>query len=190
MTDYGVVTAPGAVKFERVLPGPIERVWAYLTEPEKRAKWLAAGKMELHEGGRVTLEFRHADLSAIADPVPERYKEYEHGSTMEGRVTRCEPPALLSFTWGEKAGESHVTFELTPRGKDVVLTLTHERLPNRTEMVSVSGGWHTHLDILSAVLSGGEPRPFWSTHVVLEDEYERRIGRTRAASGEEASPAP
>src|SRR5262245_18404599 len=29
----------GAISFMRVLPGPIERVWAYLTEPEKRGKW-------------------------------------------------------------------------------------------------------------------------------------------------------
>ena len=35
--DYGVVTAPDTVKIERMLPGPIERVWAYLTDPAKRA---------------------------------------------------------------------------------------------------------------------------------------------------------
>lgn len=29
MNDQGVLTAPGMVRFERVLPGPIERVWAY-----------------------------------------------------------------------------------------------------------------------------------------------------------------
>lgn len=32
MSEYGVVTEPDAVRFKRVLPGPIERVWAYLTE--------------------------------------------------------------------------------------------------------------------------------------------------------------
>ena len=47
MDKYGVVIAPNTIRFERLLPGPIERVWAYLTESEKRAKWLASGAMDL-----------------------------------------------------------------------------------------------------------------------------------------------
>ena len=37
MSEYGVVLESGAVRFERLLPGPIERVWSYLVEGEKRA---------------------------------------------------------------------------------------------------------------------------------------------------------
>ncbi|MBP1860204.1 hypothetical protein J2Z75_003725 [Rhizobium herbae] len=33
---FGVLTAPGTLKIERLLPGPIERVWAYLTEYDRR----------------------------------------------------------------------------------------------------------------------------------------------------------
>ena len=40
------------VRFERLLPGPIERVWAYLTESEKRRKWLASGDT-IRESGRI-----------------------------------------------------------------------------------------------------------------------------------------
>ena len=178
MSEFGVVTAPATVKFERLLPGPIERVWAYLTVPEKRARWLAGGEMQLREDGRVTLEFDNKNLSAHVEPTPERYKEYDVGATMTGRITHCEPPRLLSFTWHEAAGESHVTFELTPKGKDVLLVLTHERLPNRTEMIGVSGGWHTHLAILEDEMKGRDRRAFWSTHLALESEYERRIPMT------------
>ena len=32
---YGVQTAPDTVRIERLLPGPIERLWAYLTESDK-----------------------------------------------------------------------------------------------------------------------------------------------------------
>jgi uncharacterized protein YndB with AHSA1/START domain len=28
MNDYGVIVGPGTVRFERLLPGPIERVWS------------------------------------------------------------------------------------------------------------------------------------------------------------------
>jgi uncharacterized protein YndB with AHSA1/START domain len=47
MDKYGTIIAPNTIRFERLLPGPIERVWAYLTDPEKRAKWLASGPMDL-----------------------------------------------------------------------------------------------------------------------------------------------
>jgi uncharacterized protein YndB with AHSA1/START domain len=176
MNEYGVVIEPGTVRFERLLPGPIERVWAYLTESEKRGRWLAAGEMELRVGGWVELNFRHADLSPHAEPTPERYKQFENGVTSHGRITRCEPPRLLSFTWGETAGEdSEVTFELSSRGDRVLLVLTHRRLGDRAAMVSVAGGWHTHLGILVDHLHGRTPPGFWSTHAKLEKEYEKRL---------------
>ena len=47
MDEYGVKTAPDTLRIERTLPGPIERVWTYLTDPAKRATWFARGPMEL-----------------------------------------------------------------------------------------------------------------------------------------------
>jgi uncharacterized protein YndB with AHSA1/START domain len=171
MSEFGVVTAARTLRIRRVLPGPIERVWAYLTESDKRGRWLASGPIELRVGGRVALTFRNSDLSAHAEPPPDKYKEHE-GAGFEGRVTRCDPPRVLSYTWGE---HSEVTFELSPQGDDVLLVLTHRRLPDRTAMVMVGSGWHAHLAILLDRLSGREPRSFWSTHGRLEAEYERRL---------------
>ncbi len=96
MSDYGIVTEAGAVRFERLLPGPIERVWAYLTDPEKRATWLAAGPMELRVGGPVELNFHHADLSAEKTP-PERYKKIESWThpPWPHHALRSAPPAEL-----------------------------------------------------------------------------------------------
>ena len=149
MSEFATVAGADTVRLERVLPGPIERVWAYLTEPDKRAKWLAGGPMELHAGGRVEFKFRHADLPAEKTP-PGAFKKYSEGHVFSSRVTACDPPRLLAFTWGDEAGKhGEVTFELTPRGKDVHLVLTHRRLPGRKEMLSVAGGWHAHLGILA-----------------------------------------
>ena len=39
--------APGEIRLMRTLPGPIERLWQYLTDPEKRSRWFAGGPMEL-----------------------------------------------------------------------------------------------------------------------------------------------
>ncbi len=172
---YGAVTGPGEVRIERLLPGPIERVWAFLTESEKRGKWFAGGAMELKPGGKVELVFHNSELSNHNEPTPEKYQKYE-GYKSTGEVTRCEPPRFLSFLWHEERGEStEVTFELSPRGAEVRLVLTHRRLATRADMVGVSGGWHIHLAILTDILSGTKPRPFWSTLAKLEAEYEKRI---------------
>jgi uncharacterized protein YndB with AHSA1/START domain len=177
MNDHGVVTEAGAIRFERVVRGPIERVWAYLTEWEKRKQWLAAGDMELRIGGRVELFFRHADLSWNKEPTPEEFKKFEDGCHQHGRITRCDPPRLLSFTWNDCFGtESEATFELTPLDDDeVLLVLTHRRLGERAAMVSVAAGWHTHLGILVDRLDRREPRPFWSAYARFSGEYEKML---------------
>jgi uncharacterized protein YndB with AHSA1/START domain len=173
--EHGVVTEPGTVRVERLLPGPIERVWAYLTDSEKRGKWLASGPMELKPGGQLEFVFRNSELSPHAEPTPEKYKQYE-GYKSSGQVTRCEPPRLLSFMWERREGDkSEVTIELTARGKEVLLVLTHRRLGTRDDMVNVSVGWHSHLAILIDILNDHEPRPFWSMFTKLEAEYEKRI---------------
>jgi uncharacterized protein YndB with AHSA1/START domain len=169
MKAAATVVEPGTVRFERLLPGPVERVWAYITESDKRAKWLAAGEFELRVGGRIELEFNHATLSSDKVP-PEKYK----GSgtrRFEGRITRLEPMRLLAHTWAWDSGDTEVTYELAPRGKEVLLTIVHRRLDNRDLMVSVMSGWDAHTGILADVLNGVEPRPFWQTHSRLEKEY-------------------
>lgn len=186
-SDYGVVTEPATVRIERLLPGPIERVWAYLTESEKRGKWFASGPMELCPGGRVELHFQHANLSPQVEQTPERFKKYEAGETSYGQVTRCEPPLILSYKWGEEVGDdSEVTFELTPRGDEVLLVVTHRRLHDRKAMVSVAGGWHAHLGILIDHLNGREPKPFWSTYERLEAEYDKRFPSESRADAEKS----
>lgn len=171
----GVFPARGEVVFIRHLPGPIERVWRYLTESELRAQWLAAGTMDLWIGGAVELRFHHHELAGVADVVPEKYRAMAEGECLlRGRVTACEPPRFLSYTWNEDEGE--VSFLLEPVGDRVRLTLRHWNLGDNSEaLASVGGGWHTHLAILIARLTGDSPPPFWATHTRLEAEYAARL---------------
>jgi uncharacterized protein YndB with AHSA1/START domain len=181
MNDYGVVTGKEMIRFERLLPGPIERIWAFLTESEKRGTWFASGPMELKVGGKAEFRFDHASLSPTKEPVPERHKNKEGGVQMFSEVTRCEPPHVLAYTFkasksgGGPGDESEVTFELEPRGDKVRLVLTHRRLKDRAVLLGIAGGWHAHLAILADNLEGRVPRPFWSTHGRLEKEYEARL---------------
>lgn len=167
----GLSPEPGTVRIERLLPGPAERIWDYLTLSEKRRLWLAAGEVEPWAGGQLTLLFRHAELSHEAAPE-DRAGEIP---PMHGRVTEWDPPRTLSYTWPGDGGSSEVTFELFPEGSDVLLVLTHRRLADDKTMIMVASGWDTHLGILIDRLQDHEPRGFWSTFARLREVYGARI---------------
>lgn len=169
--DYGTITEAGTIRFERLLPGPIERVWAYLTESDKRAQWLAHGDMDLKAGGEMEYVWRNWELAQPEEVAPDKWnKEFR----MKGHILKAEPPRLLVHTWDEETSESEVSFELTEVGDKVRLVLTNRRLPNRGELVGVSGGWHSHLDVLQEVLEGGRRSTFWDKVQRLEEEYDAR----------------
>ena len=168
--EYGAASERGTFRIDRILPGPIERVWAYLTEAEKRREWFGAGPMELRVGGRITFQFRFSELTTESTPPTK-----DDACKVQGQVTKCDPPRLLSYTWGDGPDASEVTFQLTQRGDGVLLVITHRRLEDVGKMISVASGWHTHLDLLADRLSGHNPRPFWATKGRMEEQYGRRL---------------
>jgi uncharacterized protein YndB with AHSA1/START domain len=173
MSDYGEELDATSMRFVRVLPGPIERVWSYLVDSKLRGTWLASGEIEPRLGGKVTLFFHHSELTSHEEPTPEKWQEIEHGHTSSGTVTRFEPPRALGFSWGEH----EVLFELAPKGEDVQLALTHSKLAMRADKVGTSAGWHSHLGVLGERLAGREPAPFWPRVIRYEAEYEERIAK-------------
>jgi uncharacterized protein YndB with AHSA1/START domain len=174
--DYGVHAAPETVRVERLLPGPIGRVWDYLVQPELRATWIAGGTIEPRVGGRVELVFHHATLTRDDDPPPPKYAAMREQARMLGTVTEWDPPRRLAYTWGEDGdAASHVLFELVEDAGRVRLVVTHTRVSDRGMLLSVSAGWHAHLDILRDRLEGREPAGFWRRHTALESEYAQRL---------------
>jgi uncharacterized protein YndB with AHSA1/START domain len=164
---------PGEIRIMRTLPGPIERIWTYLTDPEKRSRWFAGGPMELRVGGKMELFFQHKNITPGETP-PEKYAAVPNeGFKMPGTILRCEPPRVLSYTFDDN---SDVTFELIPQDEKVLLILTHrsrgEDIPFLTGYAS---GWHTHFMILLAQLEGTTPPLFWATHTQLKAEYEKHL---------------
>lgn len=166
---YGTLAAPDTLRIERLLPGPIERVWSWLTDSDRRRKWLAAGDMPLAKGAEFTLTWRNDELTTPPGARPEGFGA-EH--SMTSRILAIDPPRRLAFTFGNN-GEVEIT--LAPKGDGVLLTLTHTRIPDRNMRVMVSSGWHAHLDVLKARLEGTEAAPFWDSWQKLKDDYETRI---------------
>ena len=172
--SLGTFTGPAEVRIVRLLPGPIERVWDYLTDSEKRARWFCGGETEQKAGGTVKFAMLHKNLTDETPPA-----QFEHvqcaGVDFDGRVLRCEPPHVLAYTFGN--ADSVVTFELTPQGKQVRLVLTHrtQGADEQAEIGNYASGWHTHISLLVAELEGA-PRPlFWATHLKLRPLYEKLL---------------
>ena len=144
MSARGEMTKVPCVTFTRALPGPIEKVWAHITDTKLLPAWFGDNStIEPRQGGRVSLM----------------------GGHIRGVVTQWHPPKKLVYTWNvfgpddaadavSAYPESYPTFELEARGSDVTLTFTHfpvlERFVPQNAM-----GWHTMLDIIEAVMRTG-----------------------------------
>lgn len=167
--DFGIVTAPGAVRIQRLLPGPIERIWDYLTDSELRGKWLASGDMGTQAGAPLELVWRNDQLT---DPPGRRPDGFGAEHRMQGLVLEFDSPRRLAFTWSPGG---KVAFDLEPMGDKVMLTIHHEGISDRANMLMIGAGWHMHVNVLQARVGGGESEPFWDGWLRLRGEYDRRV---------------
>ena len=93
---HGALTDPTTLTLQRRLPGPVQRVWAYLTDSTLRRQWLAAGDMKGQPDTDFELVWRNDELSASAAERPD-------GMSAESRATcrllEVEPLRRLRFDW-------------------------------------------------------------------------------------------
>jgi uncharacterized protein YndB with AHSA1/START domain len=123
----------GPLVVERFLAAPPELVWTALTDKEAMKEWY----FELPEfRAEVGFEFSFA--------VRHEGTTYDH----KCRVTEVIPGRKLAYTWRYEgqAGNSLVTFELSPRGEHTWLKLTHEGTHTFPKLPSwaryrFNGGW-------------------------------------------------
>lgn len=153
--------APDAIRLERVLDAPIEKVWRYLTEAEFRSQWFMGGT-DACPNSDFQLHVDHDNLSEDDVPYPESYAGSK-GATWTEKVLRFEPPRLLETTFqGGKNGT--VTFELFPEGDRTRLVLTHSGIVSPVGAQDFGGGWTSHLAVLEERLAGRSVKNFWELH--------------------------
>jgi uncharacterized protein YndB with AHSA1/START domain len=165
-----------ALRFERVLSHPPERVWRALTEPEEMGTWHPTpARFEPRAGGR-------------AEFVDGGYAAFEQ----DGEVLAYDPPTLLAYTWGKEEGErpDELRFELRLHDDGCLLTLVHV-FDDRFKAARDGAGWHVCLDSLAAHLEGHDDPPAHDPDLPgpwerLNSEYQERFG----ISPEEATPPP
>lgn len=136
----GELIGRDVVRFTRRLPGPIARVWDFITSGEHLSSWIGAGVIEPRVGGKVDID-----------------------GHISGEVVEWSPPTRLGYTWIVSAGVSAerltslLVFDLREEGGDVVLTLTHGKMMPGFHALTLMG-WFNLLNALEAAVAG-KPAP-------------------------------
>lgn len=129
-----------ALRFERRLGHPVDRVWRALTESAQLRAWF----VEILDYDRCRLDFAPgAELAFVAAGLP----------AGRGEVTGYDPPRLLEYTWDAEV----LRWELAPDGPGCVLTFTNT-VDGPETATAVTTGWRTGLDRLAALLDGAGAR--------------------------------
>jgi uncharacterized protein YndB with AHSA1/START domain len=151
-------TAPTthSLRIERLIAASPERMFAYWTEPELLAKWLAPGEMTCI-GSDVDLQPGGAYFVTMREP---------NGRTVTARgiYLEIEPPRRLVFTWGSddsdcSTGKAHdeteVEILLTAAPGGTKLVLTHTKFSTVESRDRHNMGWGMCIDKLERVAPQG-----------------------------------
>ena len=158
MTDGTLVTVDGrrALRFERRLDHPVQRVWRAVSEPGELARWFVA--------------------AAPWTPVLDETFGAE-GAT--GRIVELEPPHVLAWEWADE----RYRFELAPDGDGCRLVFTHVFDERYGPAAQHAAGWEAYLARLAAHLAGGELSEERAHDAIgeLHERYAARFGDDPAA---------
>jgi uncharacterized protein YndB with AHSA1/START domain len=125
-----------AAHFELTLEADAGEIWAFLTASDRLPQWLAAGVIELREGGAARLEFQDSGLA------------------IDSCVTACDPPRSLAYSWsGPGQPQRPVRWTLEPKDGATHVALDLEA-PSGEDMARAAAGWAAHLEMLAAAAAG------------------------------------
>lgn len=162
------------LRFVRVLPHSVAKVWRALTEEAHLATWFPT-----------TIE---GELRAGA-PLQFRFRDGEYPTT-HGEVIECDAPRVLEFTWGLSEEDidqpEQSRFELTPEGDGCRLTFmtTYDRVGKSARDAA---GWHVCFDRLAEHLAGRPADVTADPWTPLNQHYADLFGPEAASMGPPAS---
>jgi uncharacterized protein YndB with AHSA1/START domain len=141
-------TAGATVQLRRRVRASAEQVFDLWTKPDLMVRWMSPypgavdckASSDLRPGGAFSLVMTSAESSR----------------EVSGTYVHIDRPRKLEFTWvGPLTNNVNtlVTVELTPRGDETDLVLTHERLPTSAIVEGHTRGWGHILDHLADTVS-------------------------------------
>jgi uncharacterized protein YndB with AHSA1/START domain len=170
-TEDATFPSDGVVRFDRTFNAPIGRVWQYLADPELRKTWMGGGEIELRPGGRVHIWYDHSNLTDEPQPAGGTFEPHFE----DGTVVAVDPPAHLSYTWGEWFGQDClVSFDFSTNGDGTRLVLTHSRIATTALSRDVARAWHVHLGMLSARVNDTPLPHLWAHFNEMSAHYADR----------------
>jgi uncharacterized protein YndB with AHSA1/START domain len=127
-----------AIRFERRVDHPVEKVWAAISHPDGIADWLGPAEIDLRVGGSLHITF-----------------DRTVGNIVVGEFREVETERVLEYTFGEPDSDdvSVVRWELEPDGDGTILRLSHT-IDDPEFVDKALAGWHDRLDALEAALDG------------------------------------
>jgi uncharacterized protein YndB with AHSA1/START domain len=136
------------VQRETQIAAPPATVFAFLTDPEKIVRWVAAEAVtETYPGGLYLLKGVGGDHARVA----------------RGAFREVVPVHRLAYTFGWEGGEevppgsSLIEIDLIERDGGTLLRMTHSGLPNEAQCASHNKGWAHYLGRLTTVAGGANP---------------------------------
>ena len=150
-----------ALRYERHLSHPREKVWRALTESEHLRYWLPTDLVgERRAGASIELPFwaDHIERYGIETPV------------LRGEIRAWAPPELFEWTWDADV----LRWELRPAdGGTLLVFTTWLSDPDRDAAWGVAAGYHACLDALVELLDTGTTSPKLIDREVgpLEERY-------------------
>lgn len=123
-----------------------EKVFEFLTEPEKLVQWIGlAAELEPRPGGLFRVDMNRKTV-------------------VRGQYVKVEPPGRVVFSWGHEdgtelpAGSSMVEINLIPDEGGTLVQLRHSGLPEPEEEAH-RFGWGHYLARLKTRVEGRDPGP-------------------------------
>lgn len=111
-------------------------VWRMLTESGRMAQWLAAGDIELRQGGAVRIDFA------------------DSGILIESTVLEVDPQRVLAYSWSSGSEPQRpLRWALADATGSTQLTLT-VGIPAGEDAVKACAGFEGHLEMLAGALEG------------------------------------
>jgi uncharacterized protein YndB with AHSA1/START domain len=167
----GEIRAIGDDRYEiriiRLIPRPVEKVWAALTVPERLEAWFGErADLDLRVGGRYIVWFPG------------------HGNDgVMGTITDYDPPNLLAYNWNGGSGDLNIRWALAaePGGCRLTFSTVCQRVTepgiNAWWVLGGFAGWRGFMDDLAVAVTG-EPAPEADPidHPEMVERYRRHFG--------------
>lgn len=141
------------LELNRRLTGPIEDVWAAITDPDRSATWFGPWEGEAGVGRTIKLQLAFEEGQPWSDV----------------RIDACEAPRHLAISMVDDGGEWRLSVQLRAVDGETELAFS-QPLSDPAGAESIGPGWEYYLDMLCAAYTDS-PLPSFADYYPAQADY-------------------